>query len=100
MLIKYLFGKKVREKESFKMAMLDNDIETDLRFGQIYSLLAMLAKVVLSVVSVLCIEDHLLNNKDAVAEFVNILLTSPMLALHVFLIIAAIYMAKRSSGTR
>ena len=83
------------------MAMLDNDIETDLRFGQIYSLLALLAKMVLSVVSVLCIEDHLLNNKDAVvAEFVNILLTSPMLALHVFLIIAAIYMAKRSSGTR
>jgi ABC-type proline/glycine betaine transport system permease subunit len=80
------------------MTLLDNDVETDLRFGQTYSLLALLTKVVLSVLSVLCIEDHLMNSKTGVAEFINILLTAPMLALHGFLVVAAIYMAKKSSG--
>jgi hypothetical protein len=86
------------------MALLDNnfsDIETDLRFGRTYSFLAVLGKALLAALAFFIIaEEGIKDSSVAVAEFVDVLLSPALLALHVLHIIGAVYLAKRSSGMR
>ena len=84
------------------MAPIDNsftDVETDLRFGRTYSFLAMLGKGLLAAFAFFIISEKGIKDSSLpVAEFVDVLLSPALLALHVIHIIGAVYLAKTSSG--
>jgi len=84
------------------MAVHDNslsDVETDLRFGRTYSFLAVLGKSLLAAFALFIIsEEGIKDSLLPVAEFVDVLLSPALLALHVIHIIGAVYLAKTSSG--
>lgn len=74
------------------------DVETDLRFGRCYASLGLVLKVVLVSIGMYATSDFI-GGPDLVAEFVNVVLSPVMLAAHVVGVIAAVYLAKRMTGT-
>lgn len=82
------------------MALLSNDladVETEVRFGRIYSSLTLIGQAFLAVMAILTISDQI-STPDALAEFTQVLLSPLFLTIHIMLVLSAIYLAKRASG--
>jgi hypothetical protein len=73
------------------------DIETDLRFGLSYASLGLLVKVALALLGSFWVWDTVDSN-DVVAEVMGFELSTLVLCLHAFGVIASVYVAKRATG--
>ena len=74
------------------------DIETDLRFGLCYASFGLVLKFVLALLGLFSASDFI-GGPDLIAELVNVVLSPTILAVHVIGVIAAVYFAKRMTGT-
>ena len=74
------------------------DIETDLRFGRCYASFGLVLKFVLALLGLFSASDFI-GGPDLIAELVNVVLSPTMLAVHVVGVVAAVYFAKRMTGT-